>query len=93
MSQPSSPLSVYHDILIITTIQHTSGASPSLCIAKGIRQYFQSGELPDADVVCEADMKPLLGSTIMIKEGMTEGEKVLMQAMMNEVQRVRRGPL
>lgn len=38
-------------------------------------------------------MKPLLGSTIMIKEGMTEGEKVLMQAMMNEVQRVRRGPL
>lgn len=72
---------------------HTSGASPSLCIAKGIRQYFQSGELPDVDVVCEADMKPLLGSTMMIKEGMTESEKVLMQAMMNEVQRVRRGPL
>lgn len=78
-------------------MKHTSGASPSLCIAKGIRRYFQTGELPDADVVCEADLKPLLGSTTTStmekEEGMTGSERVLMQAMMNEVQRVRRGPL
>lgn len=48
-------------------------------------------------MVCEADMKPLLGWTaasMMGKEdGMTKSDKVLMQAMMNVVQRVRRGPL
>lgn len=48
-------------------------------------------------MVCEADLKPLLGPTtaslIDKEESMTESERVLMQAMMNEVQRVRRRPL
>lgn len=84
-------------------MKHTSGSAPSLCIAKGIREYFQTGKMPNTDVLCDADIKPLLRSglesttttTMMMaamEKDLADGERVLMQAMMNEVKRLR-GPL
>lgn len=69
--------------------QHTSLAAPSLCVAKAIRQYFQTGALPDKGELCDADLKPFLGGTTTL--GMSEKDRVLMQAMMSDVNRVRRG--
>ena len=69
--------------------QHTSLAAPSLCVAKAIRQYFQTGALPDKGLLCDADSKPLLGGTTALR--MSEEDRVLMQAMVNDVNRVRRG--
>lgn len=47
-------------------------------------------------MVCEADLKPLFGSTVervRKEESMTGDERILMQALMNEARKVRRGPL
>lgn len=41
---------------------HTTGSSPSLCVAKVIREYFQTGSLPAPDTVCSTDLKPFLGA-------------------------------
>lgn len=72
-------------------IKHTSAAAPSLCVAKAIRQYFQTGALPDLGVLCDADMKPLVGNSTLSAKGLSDGDKELMQAMMGEVNRLRRG--
>ncbi|CAN8095482.1 unnamed protein product [Discula destructiva] len=40
---------------------HTSHGTPSLCIAKVIREYFQSGTLPAPGTVCQPEKKPFLG--------------------------------
>ncbi|RAL10152.1 putative proteinase [Aspergillus homomorphus CBS 101889] len=46
---------------------HSTLAAPSLCVDKAIRQYFQRGELPPSGMVCEADLKPLIGITATAK--------------------------
>lgn len=33
-----------------------------MCIAKSIRNYFQTGDLPATGILCEADLKPLVGA-------------------------------
>lgn len=40
---------------------HCSSAAPSLCSAKHIRAYFQTGALPAKGTVCEVDEVPLVG--------------------------------
>lgn len=40
---------------------HCSISAPSLCTARAIRRYFQSGELPEEGKVCVADRRPLDG--------------------------------
>lgn len=40
---------------------HCSHGTPSLCTAKAVRAYFQTGELPPLGTVCESDKKPFLG--------------------------------
>ena len=42
--------------------QHSTFSAPSLCVAKKIRAYFQTGVLPESGTVCPADAKPLVGS-------------------------------
>lgn len=72
-------------------IKHTSAAAPSLCVAKAIREYFQTGVLPDSGVLCDANLKPLVSGSTLSAKGLSEGDKALMQAMMGEVNRLRRG--
>jgi hypothetical protein len=37
---------------------HCTISQPSTCVAKGIREYFQSGKLPKGDVSCKPDVGP-----------------------------------
>ncbi|KAH8691642.1 TAP-like protein-domain-containing protein [Talaromyces proteolyticus] len=40
---------------------HTTISTPSLCVARLIRNYFQTGQLPAAGTLCPVDIKPLIG--------------------------------
>lgn len=42
---------------------HCIMSSPSLCMARHLRAYFQTGELPESDTVCDDNEKPFLGVT------------------------------
>ena len=49
--------------LLVTNAEgHTTRAEPSLCNAKAIRRYFQTGELPDKDVQCRVNSRPFVGT-------------------------------
>lgn len=37
---------------------HCSLAAPSNCTQSYVRQYFQTGELPPPDTICDADYEP-----------------------------------
>ncbi|KAK5213541.1 hypothetical protein LTR41_001120 [Exophiala xenobiotica] len=37
---------------------HCSFAAPSLCTAKAVKRYFQTGEMPQPGTLCETDAKP-----------------------------------
>lgn len=48
--------------LLITNAEgHTTRSEPSLCNAKAIRRYFQTGELPDERARCSVNSRPFLG--------------------------------
>jgi hypothetical protein len=50
--------------LLITNAEgHTAGAEPSLCRAKAVRRYFQTGKLPDENIVCKVNFRPFLGDS------------------------------
>jgi len=71
---------------IVNKTQHTTIAAPSMCVAKSIRIYFQTGELPAAGALCEADLKPLVGTPHKAKTkdmNVTDGR--LFDALMAEV--------
>ena len=38
-------------------------SSPNLCIARYVRKYFQTGEMPPEGTVCEANERPFVGVT------------------------------
>ena len=42
---------------------HTVLTAPSLCMARHIRNYFQTGMLPANGTICEASEKAFLGIT------------------------------
>ncbi|GLI79925.1 hypothetical protein PoHVEF18_008273 [Penicillium ochrochloron] len=66
---------------------HTTIAAPSLCVAKAIRNYFQNGELPAVGTLCEADLKPLVGSRQQVKaQDLSCADRKLMDALMAEVE-------
>ncbi|KAK4549165.1 hypothetical protein LTR36_007623 [Oleoguttula mirabilis] len=48
-------------LLVTTGEGHTSRAEPSLCNARAIRRYFQSGALPDESKQCLVNARPFLG--------------------------------
>ncbi|CAG8016740.1 unnamed protein product [Penicillium olsonii] len=72
---------------------HTTLAAPSVCVAKAIRHYFQTGQLPSEGTLCQADLKPLVGTpdaAVAISESLAPTDGRLFEALMAEVQR---GPL
>lgn len=69
---------------------HSTVAAPSLCIAKSIRAYFQSGILPDPGTVCVADEKPLIGPTpSSLEQVRSAADDVLLRVIRDEVLRFR----
>jgi pimeloyl-ACP methyl ester carboxylesterase len=48
---------------------HCSHSTPSLCTAKTVRQYFQTGRLPPDGTVCEPAMRPFVGCTDGVNGG------------------------
>ncbi|KAJ5503690.1 Peptidase S33 tripeptidyl aminopeptidase-like C-terminal [Penicillium fimorum] len=72
---------------------HTTLTAPSICVAKAIRHYFQTGTLPTVGTLCQADLKPLVGSPhrrATISQSFNPADRKLFEALMEEVQR---GPL
>ncbi|KAL4784990.1 TAP-like protein-domain-containing protein [Aspergillus varians] len=69
---------------------HCTLAAPSTCIAQSIRRYFQTGSLPAAGTVCDADLKPLLGAPKKTAaEAKSVDEMALDKALLEEAQRMR----
>ncbi|KAH9839655.1 Peptidase S33 tripeptidyl aminopeptidase-like protein [Teratosphaeria destructans] len=63
---------------------HSAAGSPSLCLAKVFRRYFQTGEVSDEEVVCTPtrrpfDLKPPLVKTETLLADPTLEEKVLLE--------------
>ncbi|CUS09197.1 unnamed protein product [Tuber aestivum] len=56
---------------------HCSISAPSLCTAKHIRRYFETGEVPPTGTVCEADMKPFIGAGDVVKTMSAEDKELL----------------
>ncbi|KAL1858266.1 hypothetical protein Daus18300_010012 [Diaporthe australafricana] len=50
---------------------HCSHASPSLCTAVAVREYFQTGRLPRPGTVCQPEVRPFLGC---VREGRCQFE-------------------
>ncbi|THW56833.1 hypothetical protein D6D25_03115 [Aureobasidium pullulans] len=46
-------------VLASDIVGHTSLNGVSLCTSKAVRDYFQTGELPEADTVCTPDRLPM----------------------------------
>ncbi|OQE84748.1 hypothetical protein PENNAL_c0026G05925 [Penicillium nalgiovense] len=75
---------------------HTTLTAPSTCVAKAIRHYFQTGKLPVAGTLCEADLKPLVGSPhrhATISQSFSPADRKLFEALMAEVHRAPLFPL
>ncbi|KAK5800736.1 hypothetical protein VI817_002948 [Penicillium citrinum] len=69
---------------------HTTIAAPSLCVSKTIRNYFQTGALPAAGTLCEADLKPLVGApsgSLGLNGPLSPGDRELMDASIEQVMR------
>lgn len=68
---PATPLANAHRVsrelfpgsvvLLHDSEGHCSHANPSLCTAQVIREYFQTGTLPEAGTACLPERKPFLG--------------------------------
>ncbi|KAJ5912957.1 Peptidase S33 tripeptidyl aminopeptidase-like C-terminal [Penicillium tannophilum] len=66
---------------------HTTLAAPSMCIAKLIRTYFQTGDLPDVGTLCQADLKPMVGHVDQMPittQSMTAADRKLFEALIAE---------
>ncbi len=68
---------------------HCSFAAPSVCTAKSVRRYFQTGTLPEQGTLCKADEKPFQPAVAQSqREGMSERDAELLEAL-REMTRVR----
>ena len=54
---------------------HCSYSNPSLCTARYVRQYFQTGELPQNGAICEPEWRPFLGG--VKHEGLDDDARLL----------------
>ena len=41
---------------------HCSITNPSICTVKAVRKYFQTGEMPEKDIFCLPDVRPIIGN-------------------------------
>lgn len=74
------PLVLPKATILRLTTQHCSFAAPSLCTARTVRTYFQTGILPTPGTICPADAKPLVG-TVEGVAGVDAVDENLMDAM------------
>ena len=50
-------------VLSLEAEGHCSLSSPSLCMARHIRRYFHTGQLPEPGTSCTPNERPFLGLT------------------------------
>ncbi len=55
-------------------------SSPNLCMARYIRTYFQTGEMPSEGTVCEVNERPFVGVT----KPAEKGEEALLEQLMSD---------
>lgn len=61
---------------------HCSFTAPSLCTAKAVREYFQTGVMPKEGTVCKPDVKPFeLGRASVSSMGMSREDADLLDAL------------
>ncbi|KAJ5888611.1 hypothetical protein N7495_008652 [Penicillium taxi] len=65
---------------------HTTIAAPSICVAKEIRKYFQTGILPQSGTLCAADVKPLIGHDQAKLQGLSPSDQSLLDVLIAEVE-------
>ena len=53
---------------------HCSAASPSFCTARALREYFQSGKLPEKGTICSPARLPLDGFSEEKEPKIPDGE-------------------
>ncbi|PYI03012.1 hypothetical protein BO78DRAFT_400161 [Aspergillus sclerotiicarbonarius CBS 121057] len=68
-------------VLKQNSVGHCSLSGPSLCTAKAVRQYFQSGELPDPGIVCEVEELPFHIPGYEKQQVMSPDDTALMSAL------------
>ena len=56
---------------------HCMFSSPNLCLARYVREYIQTGQLPPEGTVCEANERPFIG--VMKAPG--KGEEALLEQL------------
>jgi hypothetical protein len=61
---------------------HCTVAQPSECVAKGVRRYFQEGQLPVGEIACKPDVGPF---------DPLEDEKGLYSELSVAIRRIARG--
>ncbi|PWY75883.1 hypothetical protein BO83DRAFT_426149 [Aspergillus eucalypticola CBS 122712] len=68
-------------VLEQNSIGHCTLSGPSLCTAKAIRQYFQTGELPSPGTVCQVDELPFHLAGQERSQILSPGDTELMSAL------------
>uniref|UniRef100_A0A093W186 Putative hydrolase n=2 Tax=Talaromyces marneffei PM1 TaxID=1077442 RepID=A0A093W186_TALMA len=66
---------------------HTTGSGPSVCSAKAIRKYFQTGQLPETGTLCYSDFEPLIDTpqeTALIHNMSSTSDRRLYEAMLQD---------
>ncbi|KAI0330965.1 alpha/beta-hydrolase [Cubamyces sp. BRFM 1775] len=67
-------------LLVQNSYGHCSFSGPSLCTAKHIRAYLESGTLPDPGTVCEVEELPFIGR-VNDATAMSAGDVRLLKAL------------
>ncbi|PYH71127.1 alpha/beta hydrolase [Aspergillus vadensis CBS 113365] len=68
-------------VLEQNSVGHCTLSGPSLCTAKAIRQYFQTGELPGPGTVCQVEELPFHLAGYERSQIMSPGDTELMSAL------------
>ncbi|GLB03375.1 hypothetical protein AtubIFM57258_007953 [Aspergillus tubingensis] len=68
-------------VLEQNSVGHCTLSGPSLCTAKAIRQYFQTGELPGPGTVCQVEELPFHFAGYERSQIMSSGDTELMSAL------------
>ncbi|KAK4940167.1 hypothetical protein LTR10_019702 [Elasticomyces elasticus] len=68
---------------------HCSFAAPSVCTAKSVRRYFQTGMLPEVGTLCKADEKPFQPTLAGAQQGELSARDGELLEALREMARVR----
>ncbi|RAH76647.1 hypothetical protein BO86DRAFT_348910 [Aspergillus japonicus CBS 114.51] len=76
-------------VLQQNSVGHCTLSGPSLCSAKVIREYFQTGELPSHGKVCEVEEKPFHVPGVQQSSGLSAADLSLLSALRSLAQEER----